>query len=310
MSVFRNHHNSEYRTISVEHLRDTNLSWGAKGMLSFMLSNADTFDYSVQGLANCSVNGVDGVKSILKELKEKGYLAVTAIRDRGKIVDWEYDVYEHPQVISPDAEKPHVEKPHMEKPHVENPLAKGNNKLLLKNKGSIDIEQEKKEVSIQDKSLIDTKNSQEETRTCESENLLFEEGTEKKPKKTAKEKKEDERLKREDKFREQLEQYKTSCGGEYDDLMVDDFFNYWSEPNASGSKMKWELQQTFDIKRRLVTWSSRNFNSRNNGNNFGGTQQRFGNSGTQRPLTDIERARLSYQRVTDLSNSIPDPTMF
>lgn len=36
-----------------------------------------------------------------------------------------------------------------------------------------------------------------------------------------------------------------------------EFYNYWSEPNQTKKKMKFELQQTFDISRRLTTWSKR-----------------------------------------------------
>lgn len=32
------------------------------------------------------------------------------------------------------------------------------------------------------------------------------------------------------------------------------FKAYWTEPTKSGKKEKWELQQTFDVKRRLGTW--------------------------------------------------------
>jgi uncharacterized protein YdaU (DUF1376 family) len=39
--------------------------------------------------------------------------------------------------------------------------------------------------------------------------------------------------------------------------MLTAFFNYWSEPNKSKTKMRFELQKTFDIKRRLGTWASR-----------------------------------------------------
>jgi len=33
------------------------------------------------------------------------------------------------------------------------------------------------------------------------------------------------------------------------------FFNYWSEPNASKTKMRYQLEKTFDIKRRLANWT-------------------------------------------------------
>ncbi len=32
------------------------------------------------------------------------------------------------------------------------------------------------------------------------------------------------------------------------------FKNYWTEPTKSGKKTRWELQVTFDVKRRLKTW--------------------------------------------------------
>ena len=35
--------------------------------------------------------------------------------------------------------------------------------------------------------------------------------------------------------------------------MLDDFFDYWSEPNKKG-KMKFELEKTWDTKRRLKRW--------------------------------------------------------
>lgn len=35
------------------------------------------------------------------------------------------------------------------------------------------------------------------------------------------------------------------------------FWIYWTEPNKSGSQVKWEQQSTFDVKRRLWTWLNR-----------------------------------------------------
>lgn len=35
------------------------------------------------------------------------------------------------------------------------------------------------------------------------------------------------------------------------------FTLYWTEPNKSGTKTRWEQQDTFEIKRRLFTWLSR-----------------------------------------------------
>ena len=55
----------------------------------------------------------------------------------------------------------------------------------------------------------------------------------------------------------------------YGKEMVRAFFDYWSEPNKSNSKMRYELERTWDLARRLGTWASRDnqFNNRSNGTN-------------------------------------------
>ena len=32
------------------------------------------------------------------------------------------------------------------------------------------------------------------------------------------------------------------------------FIRYWTEPNKLGTKQRWQLQETFDVGRRLITW--------------------------------------------------------
>ncbi len=38
-----------------------------------------------------------------------------------------------------------------------------------------------------------------------------------------------------------------------------DFIDYWTEPNKSGTKMRFEMEKTWDLKRRLSRWSSNDF---------------------------------------------------
>lgn len=38
---------------------------------------------------------------------------------------------------------------------------------------------------------------------------------------------------------------------------MEKFWVYWTEPNKSGTKQKWEQQNTFDVTRRLWTWLNR-----------------------------------------------------
>lgn len=44
----------------------------------------------------------------------------------------------------------------------------------------------------------------------------------------------------------------------YSQELLQEFFDYWSEPNISKAKMRFELQPTFEIHRRLGTWGRNN----------------------------------------------------
>ena len=110
------HYNEGYTTMCNHHLRDKQLSWQAKGMLSFLFSNREDFKYSINGLTKCASNGDTSVRSILNELKDKGYLIVTPIKgSNGRIECWDYDFFE-----TPDDAKQFEESPHVENTHVEN----------------------------------------------------------------------------------------------------------------------------------------------------------------------------------------------
>lgn len=54
-------------------------------------------------------------------------------------------------------------------------------------------------------------------------------------------------------FKEKLVPFKNK----YEMDLLKNFFQYWTEPNLSKTKMLFELQKTFDIERRLTTWASR-----------------------------------------------------
>ena len=130
MAVFRVNRNKNYTHMANYHFRDKKLSWKAKGILSTMLSLPDDWDYSLAGLTTLAIDGTDSTRAAIKELENKGYLERRAIREKGRIVDWEYLIYEKPQV-----EKPVVENPQVEKPVVENPTQL-NTKELSTNKSN------------------------------------------------------------------------------------------------------------------------------------------------------------------------------
>jgi len=56
---------------------------------------------------------------------------------------------------------------------------------------------------------------------------------------------------------------------EFGKELLNEFYFYWIEPNKSKTKLKFELERTWDVKRRLNTWAKndKNFNKKtNNGN--------------------------------------------
>jgi len=57
--------------------------------------------------------------------------------------------------------------------------------------------------------------------------------------------------------REVFKQRVRDFAGEYPPEMLEKFFLYWSEMNKSGSQMRWEMERTWELARRLATWASR-----------------------------------------------------
>ena len=59
---------------------------------------------------------------------------------------------------------------------------------------------------------------------------------------------------KEDEFKKSIEPYVTKYGRD----MCNEFCLYWTEPNKTKTKLRFELQKTWDVGRRLVTWAKNN----------------------------------------------------
>ena len=44
--------------------------------------------------------------------------------------------------------------------------------------------------------------------------------------------------------------------------MLNEFYKYWSESNRSKTKMKWEREDTWELKLRLERWANNGFNNK------------------------------------------------
>ena len=82
MSVFRVEKNNNYTVMANYHLRDKGLTLKAKGLLSYMLSLPEDWDYSLNGLASLNKEGIKAIKNIITELKKHGYLKIMKLREK------------------------------------------------------------------------------------------------------------------------------------------------------------------------------------------------------------------------------------
>lgn len=54
--------------------------------------------------------------------------------------------------------------------------------------------------------------------------------------------------------------------GQYQKEMLRAFFDYWTEKNDGGRKMRFEMQKVFDLQKRLTTWKNRDNGKQNTKN--------------------------------------------
>lgn len=101
--------------MSNHHLRDKNLSYKAKGLLSFMLSLPEDWDYSMNGLESISKESIKAIRNILQELEENKYLIRTRMQDNEGKFYYDYSIYEIPFYINPYYQKGHTVKGRTEK---------------------------------------------------------------------------------------------------------------------------------------------------------------------------------------------------
>lgn len=113
--VFRVHKTNNFSVICNTCIFDNRLSLKAKGLLVTMLALPEDWNYSIAGLVSIVKEGETSIRTALDELKEYKYLNVTRFTDeKGKIVDWIYNIYENPVVENPVVENPHVDNPVVE----------------------------------------------------------------------------------------------------------------------------------------------------------------------------------------------------
>ena len=137
MAVFRIDKTRDYTVMSNHHLRNTELSLKAKGLLSLMLSLPENWDYTTKGLAAICKDGIDSISSCIRELEKHGYIIRERMRnEKGQLTTIEYTILEQPKNTPPDREKPIRENPVLDIPAQVEPIQE-NTAQLNTNKSNI-----------------------------------------------------------------------------------------------------------------------------------------------------------------------------
>lgn len=96
MAVFKIEKQKNCTVMSSYHLQDKTLSFKAKGLISFILSLPEVWDYSLKGLVAVSKENLKAIRTILNELKGYGYLEIKQARGEKGYYKYEYIIREFP----------------------------------------------------------------------------------------------------------------------------------------------------------------------------------------------------------------------
>ena len=129
MKLIRVKKDNNFTTINNEFIFNKNLSLKAKGLLCHILALPNDWKLYVEEVEKWHKDGKRAIYSAFKELKENGYLEREQNRSNGKIVGWDYIIYEKPYT-----QKLHIQNVDVENVDVQNqPLLNTNNtKDLIK----------------------------------------------------------------------------------------------------------------------------------------------------------------------------------
>lgn len=155
MAIVRIPKVKNYTIMSNHHLTDPNLSLKAKGLMSYMLSRPDNWDFTIEGLARQNMEGADAIARIIRELEARGYVIRSRTRNKaGKFTDMEYSILECPRDMTnletiteenvpvPAHDEPIPDRPIPNSPLPENPIVDAPNAAapFPENAGQINTE--------------------------------------------------------------------------------------------------------------------------------------------------------------------------
>lgn len=117
-TIRRTKRTGNFTTVRNEYLQDVNLSWKAKGLITYIMSLPPDWQLNLSDLKNRSKDGRDATAAGLRELITNGYCQRCKVRgDGGTFVGCDYEVSDIKEFeLQPDF-------PFMDAPQTENPVA-------------------------------------------------------------------------------------------------------------------------------------------------------------------------------------------
>lgn len=135
MTIFRANHDKQnpYVTLDKKIINNPNLSFKAKGILTYLLSKPPGWQVRISDIQKHSTDGRESIISGLRELENAGYFSRVQKRDQsGRFTKSKTDIYEDPGLqVTPDLQYPdlqykdtHESSSHRERvyPETENPI--------------------------------------------------------------------------------------------------------------------------------------------------------------------------------------------
>ena len=120
-TIRRTKRTGNFTTVRNEYLQDVNLSWKAKGLITYIMSLPPDWQLNLSDLKKRSKDGRDATAAGLRELITNGYCQRYKIRsDGGTFVGCDCEVSDIKEF---EPEQPQTENPFMDTPQTGNPVA-------------------------------------------------------------------------------------------------------------------------------------------------------------------------------------------
>lgn len=103
-------HDENYTIINLMCAKDKGLSLQAKGLhlILYAYGSIPNWELNHEHLIGLSTNGATSLKSAIKELKDRNYLKIYPIHNKGHIKSWQWDIYETLYVQNKHIQNKHI----------------------------------------------------------------------------------------------------------------------------------------------------------------------------------------------------------